>query len=347
MNPVPVSVIIPCYNVDPYLEECLASVICQTLAGIEIICIDDGSEDATFPLLETLAKRHGALRLLRHEQNKGLAAARNTGIRNARGEYLFFLDSDDIIPDQRSLEILYQAAIEDDADEVLGRIVRWYPETGMLRQEYHATYQKVERRKIRMQQYPEFRSNMIACNKLIRRELLERNSLYFDENIKKFEDNTFSCALHVLSETMSYVNHTTYYHRQRTGERKSLRQDITRNDYYCCYQIVRFFTEFLSLHPDFVDIYKGNSAWVLKQAIVSFSNFSRSDSEIVDFIDILAALLPNSPYPLIPWAIRNILGSLTNDNHAALYSQLLEFYATPTLVHHQRRYEELRKAARP
>ena len=89
-----VSVIMPVYNVEEYLPQCLDSLLAQTMGDFELICVDDGSTDSSPAILEEYARRDSRLRLLR-QQNKGGGAARNLGMDNARGEYLIFLDSDD------------------------------------------------------------------------------------------------------------------------------------------------------------------------------------------------------------------------------------------------------------
>ena len=90
------SILVPVYNVQDYLEECLASVMAQADAGVEVLVLDDRSTDGSHALMQALDQRWpGRLRLMRHERNQGLSAARNTMIGAARGDYLWFLDSDD------------------------------------------------------------------------------------------------------------------------------------------------------------------------------------------------------------------------------------------------------------
>ena len=89
-----VSVIIPVYNVEPYLRECLESVIHQTLREIEIICVNDGSTDNSLRVLEEYQGRDDRISVI-SQDNQGLSAARNCGMRYAGGEYIYFLDSDD------------------------------------------------------------------------------------------------------------------------------------------------------------------------------------------------------------------------------------------------------------
>lgn len=104
-----VSVIIPVYNVEPYIKECLYSVLVQTLKDLEVICIHDAGHDGSWEIVKTVAAADPRIRTYENEQNIGLAATRNRGLRLARGRYVYFLDSDDMImPD--ALAALYERA---------------------------------------------------------------------------------------------------------------------------------------------------------------------------------------------------------------------------------------------
>lgn len=109
-----VSIIIPIYNTKPYLKECLDSVLQQTLQDMEVICVNDGSTDGSETIVEEIAKQDCRVKLISRE-NGGLAAARNTGLKYAAGEYCYFLDSDDTIK-PLAMEKLYQQAKEDHLD---------------------------------------------------------------------------------------------------------------------------------------------------------------------------------------------------------------------------------------
>ena len=95
-NEVMVSIIIPVYNVEKYLQECLESAINQTYKNIEIIAINDGSTDSSLAILEEYASKYGNLKIV-NQENKGMSGARNAGLKVANGEYIYFLDSDDFI----------------------------------------------------------------------------------------------------------------------------------------------------------------------------------------------------------------------------------------------------------
>lgn len=119
-----VSVIIPVYNVEKYLDRCLNSVTQQTLLDIEIILIDDGSPDNCPQMCDTWAKKDNRIRVI-HKVNAGLGMARNSGIEVATGDYIAFLDSDDYV-DFRAYELLYKNAINNDLDVCYCDVIKFW-----------------------------------------------------------------------------------------------------------------------------------------------------------------------------------------------------------------------------
>ena len=117
---VKISVIIPVYNVSAYLERCLNSCICQSFSDIEIIAVNDGSQDSSGGILDRFANIDSRLIVL-HQENNGVVSARNSGKLIARGEYLFFLDADDFLPED-ALERLYNSTKGETADIIYGDI---------------------------------------------------------------------------------------------------------------------------------------------------------------------------------------------------------------------------------
>ena len=117
-----VSIIVPVYNVEKYLERCLDSLINQTFKDIEIICIDDGSIDNSGKILDEYAAKDSRLKVI-HQNNAGQAAARNNGMKIASGRYISFVDSDDWV-DKDFIEKLYDAIIRNDADIAAASIIR-------------------------------------------------------------------------------------------------------------------------------------------------------------------------------------------------------------------------------
>lgn len=119
---IKVSVVIPVYNVEKYIRQCLDSVINQTLKDIEIICINDGSKDNTLKILEEYSQKDSRIVLI-DKENEGLSAARNQGTELARGEYISYIDSDDWV-DTHYLEALYNAAKKYNSDVACSSIIR-------------------------------------------------------------------------------------------------------------------------------------------------------------------------------------------------------------------------------
>ncbi len=112
-----VSIVIPVYNVELWLAECLDSAIRQTLQDIEIICVNDGSTDKSGTILQTYATRDTRIKII-NQENAGLSAARNTGMDTASGKYIYFLDSDDmIVPD--AIKKLYELAEKNSLDQII------------------------------------------------------------------------------------------------------------------------------------------------------------------------------------------------------------------------------------
>ena len=114
MNNDLITIVVPVYNVEEYLEKCVNSIICQTYKNLEIILVDDGSKDSSSEICDKLAKKDERIVVI-HKQNGGLSSARNTGIDIAKGKYIGFIDSDDYI-DEKMFELLYTAIISNNAD---------------------------------------------------------------------------------------------------------------------------------------------------------------------------------------------------------------------------------------
>ena len=109
-----ISVIVPVYNVEKYIERCVESVLAQTHKEFELILVDDGSTDLSGEICEKLKTKDNRIRVF-HQENKGLSAARNKGLIEAAGEYITYIDSDDYV-DAFYLEVLHQNAVQYHAD---------------------------------------------------------------------------------------------------------------------------------------------------------------------------------------------------------------------------------------
>lgn len=109
-----ISIIVPIYNAEKYLGECVDSILGQTYENFELILVDDGSSDNSGKICDEYAAKHERIKVI-HKENGGVSSARNTGLDNAKGEYITFVDSDDTI-DKQYLELMYKRIIETDSD---------------------------------------------------------------------------------------------------------------------------------------------------------------------------------------------------------------------------------------
>lgn len=122
MNPL-ISVVIPVYNTESYVRKAIGSVLKQTYDNVEIICVDDGSTDNSPRILDEFAANYDNIKVI-HTENGGISHARNTALDCCKGEYIAFLDSDDIYHEQM-LKILYDAVIEGDCDIATCNVVNY------------------------------------------------------------------------------------------------------------------------------------------------------------------------------------------------------------------------------
>ena len=205
-----ISVIIPIYNVEQYLDECLNSVINQTYKKIEIILVDDGSTDNSGNICDEYKKKDNRIKVI-HKANGGLSDARNVGIKLASGKYIQFIDSDDFI-DNDMIEILYNLIKENDADISMCSnyiLVGKKKKSDCSGKKY--IYNRIEALKeILLDQ----KVRSYAWNKLIKRELL--NNIEFPKG-KVFEDILTIPKLFEISSKIIFLDVPKYYYRQREG----------------------------------------------------------------------------------------------------------------------------------
>jgi len=208
------SIIIPVYNVENFLRDCLNSVTTQSVTDFEIICINDGSTDSSLSVLNNYSLIDNRIKII-NQENKGLSAARNAGIRAAKGEYVFFLDSDDWLePD--ALKILVENQSGEDIICFNGRRyfengTEEYPDKGIEENnltgwEYYNKYALVSRN---------FHF-VCAVLRIYRREFLLRNSLFFTEGIYH-EDNLFTPIACYYAKSVKIIPNTLYVYRIREG----------------------------------------------------------------------------------------------------------------------------------
>lgn len=288
-----VSIIIPVYNVEKYLKKCMDSVLDQTLRDIEVICIDDGSNDRSYTILQDYAKKDNRITLLKNDKNFGQSYARNRGVDLARGEYVQFVDSDDSISVD-TLEVLYDIAKKNNLD-----LLRFSCEMeGLISQS--------------MKEYEHGIVNRIYDGCLLLGKLVKKEILFFPtgihfvklEILKKWniyfycgiihEDVLFNYELFVRSRRCMCINEKKYMYNRRENS-TTISADCVKSLYgylVCIHSILNKQTHyskasvFLYATCGFLGHYQKEAERVLYKIDRRIS-FAGWNNEIVELYNIL------------------------------------------------------------
>lgn len=216
-----VSVIVPMYNFERYVRQCVDSLLAQTLDGIEIVLVDDGSPDACGKIADEYAARYGNVKSV-HRENGGLGPARNTGIENASGEYIGFVDSDDWASPVM-FGLLYEVAKQNDADIAVGGYEEWTD--GKASAKYpHPLAGKTLDGAVEIEKYRKLLYGRLphdgettpfpvsACMGVYRRGLIEKADIRFHEILS--EDVFFNLDAWSAANRMTFVEDCPYRYRK-------------------------------------------------------------------------------------------------------------------------------------
>ena len=203
-NEIKVSVIMPVYNVEEYLGECLDSVLGQTLQEIEVVCVDDGSTDSSVKILEEYRSRDPRVKVYR-QQNAGAGEARNNALRHASGEFIAFMDADDRYPDNEVLEKLVSAAERHSVKIAGGSKLR---ETAKgIRPKKTQTFTQEE-----VIEYKDFQKDYDYQCYIFERKLLAENNITFPY-YRRYQDPPFFIRAMVAAEKFCAIPDATYVYR--------------------------------------------------------------------------------------------------------------------------------------
>lgn len=229
-----VSVIIPTYNAEQFIEQCIHSLLNQTYRNIEIIISDDASKDCTVSLCKKLSKKYNIITILEHEDNHGPLFERIEGIRVSKGDYLVFCDADDYFPN-KALEFLMEADKKEEHDIVIGNFAMTYdgiskiPNINRLESGIH--YQK----ELLKKQIDDgtlsgiLISNM--CGKLYKRKNVIKIIDLLNSDVRINEDGVFNTFLMLYINSVLVINETTYIQRMWKTTK-----DLKKFSYESCYE---------------------------------------------------------------------------------------------------------------
>lgn len=215
-----ISVIVPVYNVEKYLDQCIQSIIHQTYINLEIILVDDGSTDQSGSICDKYAGMDQRIKVI-HKENGGLSSTRNKGFQFATGDYVLFIDSDDFYEKKDGIEILVQSISNNPVDILNFHLKKYNEDNEAYKQVFNEIFvdelykiKNYEEKLMWLIKNSQYISS--ACNKLIKRQFLIENQLFFEEGILS-EDIEWSLKLMITAKSIGISNLDFYVYRQRNN----------------------------------------------------------------------------------------------------------------------------------
>ena len=230
-----VSVIVPFYNVENYIEKCLETLVHQTLENIEIILVNDGSTDRSINVVKKFLEQYPDKITYLEKENGGLSDARNYAIPYAKGEYIAFLDSDDYV-EKTMYKDMYELAKKEDSDMVECNFYWEYPDKKKedIGVAYNGKKEMLE--KVRV----------VAWNKLIKKEVLEKSKVTFPKGYR-YEDVEFTYKLIPYLDKVSFLKKSCVHYIQREGSISNNQNERNK--------------EIFDVLEHVIDFYKGNDLY--------------------------------------------------------------------------------------
>lgn len=222
-----ISVIIPVYNVEKYLSQCIESVINQTYKNFEVILVDDGSIDGSGALCDKYAEKDSRIRVI-HKENAGVSAARNDGIDQSSGELIYFLDSDDWI-DLCLFEEITKKFNEKKCDAVFFDYAVEYTNKKLYEKSLTLSDELVTNSSS-TEFLTSYMKNGFMWNAVYKASIIKDNRISFKKNVSLLEDNLFKFTCYPFVKSYAYIKNAYYHYRQLDNSAiHSLRQDYPIN----------------------------------------------------------------------------------------------------------------------
>jgi CDP-glycerol glycerophosphotransferase len=283
-----ISVVVPIYNVEPFLRDCLDSLRAQTYTDLEVIMVDDGSTDGCAAIAEEFVKADPRFRLISQE-NSGLSVARNNGLEHATGEFVAFVDSDDVLA-AHAYELLV-LALAGGADFASGGVLR-LNSRGTYRGEPHKTAVGRTDLSAHVSRDHELLRDRTIWNKLFRRTFYDANGFEFPPG-RLFEDVPVTVPAHALARKVAMVAEPIYFWRVREGAVLSITQsgNEVRNlvdRFYSVNLTRKLLAE--SGHRDLLRVYEEQAIWDKLSSYLKFLPGSSAEFKST-FMELAAAYL--------------------------------------------------------
>ena len=300
MNEIKISVIVPAYNVEKYIEKTLRSIMEQSLKEIEIIVINDGSKDNTLSIVKKLMLEDSRIILI-DKKNSGVSQARNDGIKKARGEYISFIDGDDWI-EKDFYEDSYKYGIENNLDMIACDMSLDYIRKNRSKTCFEFKTDKIISGKEYLDSY--YNNDVIrgVANKIIKREIFIKNNLFFLEDVPSGEDMNLTIKLGYVAARIGKINKAYYHYIQYP---QSVTKQKTSNKIYPFFKSYDDIREFIKkidsklLEQDGEKIYR-YEVESIQNFVVKYSDWK--NQEYIKAVEIFLELVKNKK---IDEAIKN------------------------------------------
>ena len=284
------SVIVPVYKAEKYLRKCLDSITHQTYSNIEILIINDNSPDNSENIIFEYCKEHNNIKYIKNDDNCGVGYIRNIGAKNANGEYIAFIDSDDWI-DLNYYERLMDALITDDSDIAVSPVITEYDNYSSARLRYKVPYKQVISSdfalRIMTKYYIQnFDISPNMNNRIYKKSIVVDNEVCSDFS-RQAQDNYSSFMVFIYADTVSLVDNVYYHYYQREGSAVHTFSEKYINNYFAVLEHIKIslqnnnlFEQYKSEYTTFID---RSIKWLI-QCMSESNNIDGNPKELTKLI---------------------------------------------------------------
>ncbi len=275
-----ISIIVPIYNIENYIEKCLTSIINQTYNNYELILVNDGSTDSSETICKKIAKENKQIKYF-YKKNGGLSDARNYGIRKSSGEYLMFVDGDDFLESKDSLKKIV-SRLESSSLDVLQYKMKYYYENGG-KNFYFKDFPNlnIEKTLDKLNLLNEAgQMSISACDKIVKASIIKENNLYFKKGLLS-EDIDWSLRVYLKINSIDVINETIYVYRQQRDGSITTKRNIKRN--VDLYTIIKKWMDYKYQSVEFKELYYN---YISYQMLILLSISKKKDFSKEEWQDI-------------------------------------------------------------
>lgn len=323
---VEISIVIPVYNVEKWIDKCLQSVERQTFTNYEVIIVNDGTEDNSDKIAQRYCDKYDNWKII-NTPNQGLSKARNEGLKNVNGKYIYFLDSDDYIEDD-CLQLLYELAEKYQHDITIAQM-KLFSEVIKLDDDVTIGYLIVKDslptniKKFTLDEFPQIVWLGMICNRLYRSDFIFDRGIYFPDEYIMFEDMTFDYDTLSKAESIGMIMDKTYNYliKPKYNKGNSLQWNYFDDENT---QIKRIFDKLSNKKSNIAKAlyYK----WLVVDLLSAFVDYDKNTIDYDYIFNEFEKILKDIPYQILDKRIVDIWDSISERDIVTLYKKINKLY---------------------